>query len=188
MSLPKAVNDIPAFLHQSGYKRFCEIGVRNGKSLARWLKASPEVMVAVDSWKDDKILPHNDLCRSQERLDNEFKAIDAWRSEYPSLQVLRMYSQEASVKFTDEYFDFIFIDADHSYEGVKADLNSWYPKLRSGGLFCGHDYLETVGGRRKNTYSFGVIKAVDEFVKDIGLTNQLVITAESFPYWLFIKP
>jgi len=54
--------------------------------------------------------------------------------------VLKMDSISASQKFEDNYFDVIFIDADHEYEGVKHDLLSWYPKLKSGGILSGHDY------------------------------------------------
>ena len=36
--------------------------------------------------------------------------------------------------------DFVYVDGDHSYEGVKRDLDDYYPKIKPGGLFCGHDY------------------------------------------------
>ena len=49
--------------------------------------------------------------------------------------------------------DLIFIDADHSYEWVKRDINALYPKVRSGGILSGHDY---------GNENIGVKKAVDE--------------------------
>lgn len=52
--------------------------------------------------------------------------------------------------------DFIFIDADHSYDSCKADIEAYLPLLRPGGVLCGHD----VG-------SFtGVTEAVDELLPD----------------------
>ena len=40
----------------------------------------------------------------------------------------------------DGELDFIYIDGDHRYEGVLADLNGWRPKLREGGIMAGHDW------------------------------------------------
>ena len=39
----------------------------------------------------------------------------------------------------DLSIDFLFIDADHSYEAVKADWNGWSPKVRKGGYIALHD-------------------------------------------------
>jgi hypothetical protein len=42
--------------------------------------------------------------------------------------------------FEDGSLDFIYIDAAHDYESVKKDLAAWFPKLKPGGIFSGHDY------------------------------------------------
>jgi hypothetical protein len=36
--------------------------------------------------------------------------------------------------------DYVYIDADHSYKSVQEDLIAWYPKVKVGGLFAGHDW------------------------------------------------
>src|SRR5262249_7026223 len=56
---------------------------------------------------------------------------------FQNLQVMKMDSVEASQKFPDKYLDMVFIDGDHTYEGVYKDIASWLPKCR--GLLCGHD-------------------------------------------------
>lgn len=66
-------------------------------------------------------------------------------------------SVEVANRFSDESFDFIFIDADHEYESVLADLNAWFPKLKPGGVIAGHDW--------SNEF-LGVEKAVREFFID----------------------
>jgi len=38
-------------------------------------------------------------------------------------------------------FDFVFIDADHTYESVKKDILAWYPKVKKGGIIAGHNYF-----------------------------------------------
>jgi len=47
-----------------------------------------------------------------------------------------------------EYADFIYIDANHSYEAVKDDIATWYPFLRVGGVMAGHDYSKRFTGLR----------------------------------------
>lgn len=49
-------------------------------------------------------------------------------------------SVQASALFGDGSCDFVFIDADHAYEPVLEDLKAWFPKVKPGGVFAGHDY------------------------------------------------
>jgi predicted O-methyltransferase YrrM len=49
-------------------------------------------------------------------------------------------SIELSKTYEDDSLDFVFIDGDHSYEAVKADIQAWLPKVKSNGLLAGHDY------------------------------------------------
>lgn len=68
--------------------------------------------------------------------------------------VLQLESEEAARKFPAHYFDFVFIDADHSYEGCKRDIGLWLPKVKKEGWIGGHDYAHPDQG--------GVEKAVLE--------------------------
>jgi len=52
----------------------------------------------------------------------------------------RMASVDAARKFADGSLDFVFIDGDHSFEGVCADIRAWLPKVADGGWIGGHDY------------------------------------------------
>tara|TARA_R110000868_G_scaffold18657_3_gene81656 strand:+ start:138 stop:2372 length:2235 start_codon:yes stop_codon:yes gene_type:complete len=49
-------------------------------------------------------------------------------------------SAESAADFADGSLDFIFIDAAHDYDSVVKDLATWWPKLKPGGIFAGHDY------------------------------------------------
>ena len=56
--------------------------------------------------------------------------------------VWRMTSEQAAYTMPDNTLDFCYIDADYSYDGVKKDLNMWLPKVKSGGIICGYDYVK----------------------------------------------
>lgn len=53
---------------------------------------------------------------------------------------IRMESSKASKIYDDESLDFVFIDASHDYDSVISDLKNWFPKIKKGGYFAGHDY------------------------------------------------
>lgn len=57
--------------------------------------------------------------------------------------------------------DFLYVDADHSYASVKADLVAWWPLLGLGGLLCGDDY--------DNPLYPSLNQAWDEFEREIGI-------------------
>lgn len=57
-----------------------------------------------------------------------------------SVNLMYMDSDSANKIIKDDYFDLFFIDADHRYEGIKKDIELWLPKIRKGGIICGHDY------------------------------------------------
>ena len=100
--------------------------------------------------------------------------VDLWaRAEDKDSTILRtqMYGERWEIhhgkstemaEFVPDGLDFVFIDADHSYENCLADMIAYFPKVREGGLFSGHDY------RKPNTFP-GVDRAVAEFTKQTGV-------------------
>ena len=76
------------------------------------------------------------------------------------------YSVPISAEFENESLDLVFIDGDHSYEGCKADIEAWLPKLRSGGVLAGHDY-----GHKRFP---GVKQAVDEMGQVCEIYGDMV--------------
>jgi hypothetical protein len=132
---------------------FSDYILRNWKGSKLWL---------VDAWT---ALPgYEETHHTHEK--NYQITVEKMRAHSGRYGIVRDLSIAAAGKFADESLDFIYLDADHSYEAVKADLEAWYPKLRPGGLFAGDDYgampLHVVNFGAGDL-TFGVKKAVDEF-------------------------
>lgn len=67
-------------------------------------------------------------------------------------------SAEAAEMFPDESIPSIYIDANHSYEGVTRDLEAWWPKLSRGGSIFGHDICEEQVTRAVYHFNYRVDK------------------------------
>lgn len=57
----------------------------------------------------------------------------------------RVQKRDPDLAF-DLTFDFVFIDADHTYESLLADLKAWWPLIRVGGAIAGHDHTGSFPG------------------------------------------
>ena len=192
----EAINDIRAlkiprhrrrriwkpFMEKYNCQVICEVGVQEGKHFNLLIQHHPKVAVAVDSWIDSGIVSRNASLYSQEALDRQFDNLNKLAKENPSLKVIRKYSFEAVNDFPNNYFDFVYIDADHTYQAVLRDLQDWYPKVKKGGFLAGDDYKNV--RKIKSGIKFGVIQAVNEFAK----TNNLTVYEIPGDNWILIKP
>jgi predicted O-methyltransferase YrrM len=115
--------------------RVCEVGVHLGRSTLALAAAGCRVW-AVDLWENPQV--YEQFHRNLEGRKN----LIAMKG--PSVAVARTLRV---------LFDFVFIDADHSYPSVKADILAWVPKVCRGGILAGHDYDPAWPG---------VVQAVDE--------------------------
>jgi predicted O-methyltransferase YrrM len=67
-------------------------------------------------------------------------------------------SAEAADMFKDEAIPSVYIDANHSYEGVTRDLQAWWPKVAKGGCMFGHDICEEQVSRAVYHFNYRVDK------------------------------
>jgi len=107
--------------------------------------------VSCDSWSGDSPdLPSNwDWTDIKKGFDQNMR--DSNLDDF--VEVRHMKSEEAAALEEDNSLSLVFIDADHTYEGCKKDIELWWPKLKKGGVMLGHDY---------GPHFEGVVRAVDE--------------------------
>jgi len=159
-----------------------EIGVYTGDLSVRLLSRPDLTLNMVDSWAGDGQGYngesgdwHSRL--SQKQQDDYYRKTLSRVDRIARARVIRKPSIEAAKDIPDESLDFVFIDADHSYAGCKSDILAWYPKVKKGGLFGGHDYENT------EFKEFGVTQAVNEFTQgknlDLGENFTWFITKEA---------
>jgi hypothetical protein len=161
-----------------------EIGVENGNFSSQILDSlTPERLYLLDPWQKgyDKNSKTKIYTGELEGWSTAYSNEDQkniieenLKEKIKANQVIlnQGYSYDFVDSYKDNYFDFIYIDACHIYESVKADLEMFLPKLKNEGLMCGHDYF--------NYSNFGVIKAVDEFCENFNFEMVIFNDQSSF--------
>lgn len=151
-----AVQDV---LKTSGFLKFnrgVEVGVRHGYFSKYLLEQNPNLFMTLV----DPYLEYYDVSQMIDQLeqDNNKEAAANLLMVFPfRIHWMYLLSKDA-VKFIEQQSnDFVFIDAEHTYEACREDMRLWYPKVRRGGLLCGHDYTMA-----------GVNRAVNEFAGQYG--------------------
>lgn len=99
--------------------------------------------------------------RYSEAKMKDVQAKLAAQTETGQVHVHRAKSVDAASQFEDGFFDFVYIDTDHSYTTTAQELSVWAPKVKPGGYLLGHDFVD---GNLALGVKYGVIEAVAEFV------------------------
>ena len=155
------------FMRKYNCQVICELGACKGVNFQAMIRHNPRVAVGVDAWRDDGHVSRNDGGYAQAELNQQYEDVKQSVVGKPGVKLYREYTFDAVGRFEDNYFDVVYIDADHSYQGCLRDINDWYPKVKPGRFLLGDDYRIYEGRRRGVT--FGVIEAVNEFVKNNNL-------------------
>lgn len=150
-----------------------EVGVLLGVLSEYVLRQRKDVsLLMIDSWQTTDTQPESYKATGDDHaLHSDPKRVLSHRQQaenrarhFPGrATIMAMTSLEAAANVPDASLDLVFLDADHSYEGVKADIAAWLPKVKAGGWIGGHDYANT-----DPRFRFGVTEAVDEWAADYG--------------------
>jgi predicted O-methyltransferase YrrM len=144
-----------------------EIGTWRGDFAATILRSRrPRRLYLVDPWEHrseqtyQRAMFGGRTDDGQREMDAIYEGVVAgFRGKIDRGQVVvkRQRSVQAAEDFPDGSLDWVYIDGDHTYDGVKSDLEAYFRKVRPGGYLAGDDYGQP------GWWDDGVTRAVDEF-------------------------
>lgn len=155
-------------------------------------------LVCVDYWDEQPPGVYKEIGNGKSYQEEHFNEyIERTKPFEDRRLTVANLSTVAGTFFPNEYFDFIFIDANHEYDAVVADLDTWWPKLKSGGLFSGDDYIydfKSDDGNNMTVYwqnlycgQFGVNPAIEQFADKHQYELNFVDHPRNFNMWYFYK-
>jgi predicted O-methyltransferase YrrM len=159
-------DQMAVMFHELGFRRGAEIGVHLGAYSKVLCDSIPGVELhSIDVWD----------------LEDVYRQAMKTLWPYSNCRLIRVPSLDAANLYADESFDFIYIDANHHYEHIKADIEAWAPKVRKGGIVSGHDYHNLKPHRCQ------VIKAVDEYTAKYKIDPWFVVAGDRESSWFWVK-
>ena len=170
-------DELLEIINEKKPKNYLEVGVWHGDNLFPIAKKFPDLICyGVDSYSGSSFEKYYKgeimALVDGQHYEKLFQEISNKTKDIKNIYILRMFSEEAAKDFEDESLDVVFIDARHDYESVAKDIKLWLPKVKMGGVLCGHDY---------SLNFFGVIEAVNEL---IGYDN---VSIKSDATWFYTK-
>lgn len=102
----------------------------------------------------------------------------------PEVVINRQFSYKSVREFADQYFDFVYIDGNHTYEYVLQDLFDFAPKVKEDGLIMGHDFFEDAFASEQR---YGVIDAVNCFLRRSKDYRLICLTYEPFSSYVIVR-
>ena len=156
-----------------------EIGVHVGKYAEKILNTvRPSHLYLIDPWKivsgegyDNSLYGKN--MASQQELNRRHQLVVDRFNTFDNVQIIREFSSIAASQIPDESLDFIYIDGDHTYEGVCADFDAFYQKIKPYGFIYGDDYTD------RHWFGTGVIDALHKNLYEKNL-RLVFLDAEQY--------
>lgn len=165
---PNRRDELGTFLNDAGLKgRMVEVGCAHGGFARIVLKTwAGKQLFLVDLWSKQDPNVYRERTNETANFEEWYEGCKTLQREDDRVTLVRLESTKAASMFGDEVFDCVYIDANHAGEAVVLDLNAWYPKVKVGGLFGGHDYCEGYS----DGHWCGVKPAVEKWMGDKAFT------------------
>jgi hypothetical protein len=145
-----------------------EIGVHDGWHALDLMEYLPiSKLILIDPYKSYKDYYESvgNPNKTQKALDERMRVAKRITKKYgDKVLFIRKFSEEAAELIKDASLDFVYIDGNHQYEFVKKDVETYYPKVKKGGVIGGDDYTHSP---ETESERFGVFKAVNGFFKNL---------------------
>lgn len=141
----------------------CEVGVFEGSFSNIIINTvNPEKFYMVDLFQGNMVSGDKNGNNMKEiSLDESYKNLKEKYYNNNKVTIFKGTSEQFYKSIPEGHLDFIYIDGDHSYEGVRLDLQYARSRVKKNGIISGHDY----------TFMFpGVVSAVKEFLKQYSLS------------------
>ncbi len=152
--------------------RILEIGTCAGASALAFIEGGAKLVVTVDSYNSKvmtEALPTN-FQDTEVSIATTFERL----REHNNIIIIAGTSPHVLEMLCDNFFDIVFIDGDHSYEGVKSDYWGAFPKCRSDGLIILHDYSLN-GSPDFRVKQFIDTEILGKSAVGLGATDALII-------------
>lgn len=153
--------DLIKYFNELAFKKGAEIGVSEGYFSEAICKAIPGVQLyCIDNW-----WPYhgNRWGKGMDTNNHYFETAKKRLTPY-NATLIRKKSMDAVREFEENSLDFVFIDANHSYDYVMQDLIEWTKRVKPGGIVSGDDYYHFRGA--------GVVDAANNYALAHGITLQ----------------
>jgi hypothetical protein len=166
-----------------------EVGVAKGAFSRRILALNrPRTLHLIDPWvaqADPTYAPDPGNAPQPVHEERYAKVLRKLRGPIARGQVVvhREFSKKAAAAFAPETFDWVYIDAMHTFDAALADLRAFAPLTKPEGFLWGHDFSNHPLAKDMN---FGVIEAVKAFV-DEGAWRLVCVTADEYPSFVLAR-
>lgn len=170
--------DLAGLCNVLGLKTAVEVGTDRGifaaDFLSRW---NGDMLYCVDSWQPYPEMPWD-------RAGDLALAVTVLAPYARKVRLILADSREVVKWFgvVDGFptsIDFAYIDAAHTYEEAKSDIEAWWPVVRHGGVLAGDDF---------DSLHPGVMRALEEFARYADLPVRLTTDYNRGPSWYMEKP
>lgn len=182
--MPARYETIAGWANEFGWTRGAELGLFDGKTLLYLLEACPQLhLIGVDVWLPGFVegpTKSGERCfceycaatrasRKRKTIAEHERSVHAGAAHFGRSTIYKGRTNDVAELVQDGALDFVFIDADHSREGVSGDIVHWYHKVKPGGRLIGHDWnMQSVRDGVLSQYDRSLIREGDDHLWYVG--------------------